>query len=86
MIFNMHLLMDASRFLIRRFYPNKTVFTVLINIKKLIRLLKNFLEEDSKPVKWSLPIQEEPVANSKAHAIANKSQSSKPLCCCIFKL
>ena len=61
MIFNMHLLMDVSRFLIRRFYPNKTVFTVLFNIKKLIRLLKNFLEEDSKPVKWSLPIQEEPV-------------------------
>ena len=32
MIFNMHLLMDVSRFLIRRFYPNKTVFTVIFNI------------------------------------------------------
>ena len=60
MIFNMHLLMDLSRFLIRRFYPNKTVFTVLFNIKKN-QAVKNFLELDSKPGKWSLPIQEEPV-------------------------
>ena len=65
MIFNMHLLTDVSRFLIRRFYSYKTVFTVLFNRKKKLfqemkkRLFKISLELSSKPGKWSLPIQEE---------------------------
>ncbi len=55
----MHLLTVESRFLIRRFYSYMTVFTVLFNSKK--KVLKNSLELSSKPGKWPLPIQEEPV-------------------------